>query len=86
MSVDSKQFNRRVSSYEEVERQIRRARRLRSEALARGARRWAAATKLRLTALARRYRPVGRAQAVERTAGAWRFGSMRILNIPGDFK
>jgi hypothetical protein len=43
MSVDSKQFNSTVLSHEAVERHIRHAEQLRSEAIARGAQRLAAA-------------------------------------------
>lgn len=43
MSVDSKQFNRTVPSYEAVEQHIRHAQRLRSEAIARGVQRSVAA-------------------------------------------
>lgn len=43
MSVDRKQFNRSEWTYEDVERHIRHAKRLRSEAIARIARRWATA-------------------------------------------
>lgn len=43
MSADSKQFNRNVLSYEELERQLRHARELRSKTFARGVERISAA-------------------------------------------
>ena len=73
MSVDSKQFNRTVLGYEEVEQHIRRAQRLRSEAIAHSARRSAAA----IRAHARRLRAfIGGALHAndEKGGGAPRFG------------
>ena len=81
MSVDRKQFNRSISTYEDVERHIQRAQRLRSEAIARIARRWATA----VGAGVRRLRDVvgnGLRGDAEKGANALRFWAP-VTSAPG---